>query len=568
MKTILLFTLNFLLIFKTVAQAPCNYATLLAEGRSLASKEAYRAALKKFNAARTCAPDSAAVVDREVDKIFDTIEAQKKEAVRLKNEAVTQRNHSQKLLKTIQKYNLLHESERQESAELVNFLCNQLAAYIKKYDSDSMRKLPGILTMQSHIMLDTKNFDNAIALSDSALVLDSLFMEAYENKIVAYSRQSEYLAANREAHKLLKLQPFNATALSNLAHNLAYLGSLPEAEREMEFLLANESILKSIQMWTVNRVPASVSNETGSYSITGDSKDFINANKLFYYTLSIAGGDITGFRKIDSLRISDLIPLVFCIHFDYRLPDSLYGKWAAIGYLWDVAGYNRAAREAYEKFQTTFNNDKNGKYRSLLKIVNKRLQNLKTDRQTVRAVPKDYAPIVLRINELMMAERFAEAEALVRELEEMPDLSYEAKFLLAVYYYRRATRLPAEPDLLPKSIEIFSDLAEANPRISLLRSFLGWAKFRSRSYSLNEIQHAMNAALEINPFDTDALQFYAELRNYEAKYEQSLLAYRTMLHSNTISLYNWQRMEEIARTGGIDLGEFLNKTREELFMIK
>lgn len=59
------------------AFAQCNYDLLVKEGRVFFEKEQYRAALKKFNAARTCDPTKSGEVDKEVDRVFTAIEAQR-----------------------------------------------------------------------------------------------------------------------------------------------------------------------------------------------------------------------------------------------------------------------------------------------------------------------------------------------------------------------------------------------------------------------------------------------------------------------------------------------------------
>jgi hypothetical protein len=86
------------------AFAQCNYELLVKEGRAFFEKEQYRAALKKFNAARTCDPTKSGEVDKEVDRVFDAIESQRDEAQRERRNTERERQ------------NTLTEKERAEAA--------------------------------------------------------------------------------------------------------------------------------------------------------------------------------------------------------------------------------------------------------------------------------------------------------------------------------------------------------------------------------------------------------------------------------------------------------------------
>ena len=89
MKTIIAFLFVLLSFDDVIAQ--CDYNLLVKEGRVLFNKQQYRAALKKFNAARTCDPMKATEVDKEVDRVFDAIEQQKEDEKQSRERAEAQR---------------------------------------------------------------------------------------------------------------------------------------------------------------------------------------------------------------------------------------------------------------------------------------------------------------------------------------------------------------------------------------------------------------------------------------------------------------------------------------------
>lgn len=81
------------------AQKECHFATLMAEGKALFEKQNFRAALKKFNAARTCDASQSKAVDEAISRLFDAIEQQRGEAKAQRDEAQKQRKRAEAALK-------------------------------------------------------------------------------------------------------------------------------------------------------------------------------------------------------------------------------------------------------------------------------------------------------------------------------------------------------------------------------------------------------------------------------------------------------------------------------------
>jgi len=97
---ILLLTICLLLTAGALsAQKECHFATLMAEGKALFEKQNFRAALKKFNAARTCDAAQSKAVDEAISRLFDAVEKQRDEAKAQRDEARTQRKRAEAALK-------------------------------------------------------------------------------------------------------------------------------------------------------------------------------------------------------------------------------------------------------------------------------------------------------------------------------------------------------------------------------------------------------------------------------------------------------------------------------------
>lgn len=97
---ILLLTIFLLLTAGALhAQKECHFATLMAEGKALFEKQNFRAALKKFNAARTCDASQSKAVDEAISRLFDAIEQQRDEAKAQRDEAQKQRKRAEAALK-------------------------------------------------------------------------------------------------------------------------------------------------------------------------------------------------------------------------------------------------------------------------------------------------------------------------------------------------------------------------------------------------------------------------------------------------------------------------------------
>jgi Leucine-rich repeat (LRR) protein len=97
---ILLLTIFLLLTAGALsAQKECHFATLMAEGKALFEKQNFRAALKKFNAARTCDASQSKAVDEAISRLFDAIERQRDEAKAQRDEAQKQRKRAEAALK-------------------------------------------------------------------------------------------------------------------------------------------------------------------------------------------------------------------------------------------------------------------------------------------------------------------------------------------------------------------------------------------------------------------------------------------------------------------------------------
>ena len=73
--------LLFQLAFYSAAISQCDYAKLVEEGRALAARQRFRAALAKFSAARECDPAHSADIDLETARLFEALEQQRDEAI-------------------------------------------------------------------------------------------------------------------------------------------------------------------------------------------------------------------------------------------------------------------------------------------------------------------------------------------------------------------------------------------------------------------------------------------------------------------------------------------------------
>lgn len=96
------------------AQKECHYATLMAEGKALFEKQNFRAALKKFNAARTCDASQSKAVDEAISRLFDAIERQRDEAKAQRDEAQKQRKRAEAALKQAEIENSASKSKSQK----------------------------------------------------------------------------------------------------------------------------------------------------------------------------------------------------------------------------------------------------------------------------------------------------------------------------------------------------------------------------------------------------------------------------------------------------------------------
>ncbi|MDX2250105.1 MAG: formylglycine-generating enzyme family protein [Bacteroidia bacterium] len=67
--------------------SPCDYSLLMRQGDVFYQEANYRAALKKYNAARICDPGQSAAVNAAIDRLFTAIEKQRDEAQRLRRVA-------------------------------------------------------------------------------------------------------------------------------------------------------------------------------------------------------------------------------------------------------------------------------------------------------------------------------------------------------------------------------------------------------------------------------------------------------------------------------------------------
>ncbi len=108
MRTLLLICSLLLAAGALQAQKECNYAKLMAEGNAFFKKQNFRAALKKFNAARTCDASQSKAVDDAINRLFDSIEAQR-------DEAKAQRDEAQKQRKRAEAAQKLAENEKQRA---------------------------------------------------------------------------------------------------------------------------------------------------------------------------------------------------------------------------------------------------------------------------------------------------------------------------------------------------------------------------------------------------------------------------------------------------------------------
>lgn len=62
------------------AQATCDYAKLLREGKTFAQQRQYKKALYKYNSARRCDRDKGEEVDAAIEALLDQVEGEKKAA--------------------------------------------------------------------------------------------------------------------------------------------------------------------------------------------------------------------------------------------------------------------------------------------------------------------------------------------------------------------------------------------------------------------------------------------------------------------------------------------------------
>ncbi|MEZ4828478.1 MAG: formylglycine-generating enzyme family protein [Bacteroidia bacterium] len=81
---------------------PCDYNLLMKQGDQLYRTGDYRAALKKYNAARVCDPGKSPAVDDAIDKLFTAIEKQRDEAERLRRVAETEKKKAQAALLAVE----------------------------------------------------------------------------------------------------------------------------------------------------------------------------------------------------------------------------------------------------------------------------------------------------------------------------------------------------------------------------------------------------------------------------------------------------------------------------------
>ncbi len=224
------------LVSMHLAQAQCDYNALMKEGRALYQKQQFRAAIKKFNAARICDGSRSAEVDREVDRVFDAIEGQRDEAKAQREEALLQKQRAEDEKRRAEESMLRAEIERGKASE-----AQQIAE--KMRDSVSManenkqraenQKAAFIESNDLHQLGDSykaeKNYTEAIAQYQKALNL----LDAFPEKDAALTGKYDIIQRSMEDSKQIVKNQLTFEVLMSRADSNIQAG-IPNYTRAFE----------------------------------------------------------------------------------------------------------------------------------------------------------------------------------------------------------------------------------------------------------------------------------------------------------------------------------------------
>jgi len=113
MRTLLLTTFLLFAAGALQAQKECHFDTLMAEGKAFFKKQDFYAALKKFNAARTCDASQSHAVDEAINQLFKAIEKQR-------DEARAQRKRAETALKQVETEKKRAEAQIVKNKKLID----------------------------------------------------------------------------------------------------------------------------------------------------------------------------------------------------------------------------------------------------------------------------------------------------------------------------------------------------------------------------------------------------------------------------------------------------------------
>lgn len=123
-----------------------QYQNLIQVGNSLRAKKEYRTALNKYNAAKLCDPTKSIEVDKLITAVFDAIEKEKKEAVKLRKSVENEKIALSKLQET-------NTKNKQLEIEKQNELIRRLKLENEKLEMEKISNLNSELRSNSSLLI-------------------------------------------------------------------------------------------------------------------------------------------------------------------------------------------------------------------------------------------------------------------------------------------------------------------------------------------------------------------------------------------------------------------------------
>ncbi len=218
MKSILpLLLLVFSLHIVVAQQAGCDYNALMKEGRSLYDKQQYRAAIKKFNAARICDGSRSAEVDREVDRVFDAIERQRDEANLQRSRAEQEQNKALEASRQAGEERQRAEQEKNnaiEASKLANamrdsvFLANTKTSLVEQQmaifiEANDLQGLGDYYRLEKNYDKAQEYYQKALNVLARSSQQDSVILRKQENIAQAATIITDLFVREKAFHNLI-----------------------------------------------------------------------------------------------------------------------------------------------------------------------------------------------------------------------------------------------------------------------------------------------------------------------------------------------------------------------------